>query len=222
MHPQGWCCPTHSTVDKDSALYCHSKWWVTQIRSKRHYILNEIQALRCCKICNEDVGGGQPNWEQHINGKVHLKKLEKVNLPPPNCKQQITSFFTPKLTQQSVVLNMQPPINATSLSRKLLDTIIIDNVIEDVEGTSIKAPLCPLLRQLQAMASTPSNSIPLGVKTDLPNLFHLFSNSLLIQLKYSLYHMVGIRSYFGRGGDLISLNEEIQPSVVYFWCEDPL
>ena len=29
-------------------------------------------------------------------------------------------------------------------------------------------------------------------------------------------------SYYGRGGDLISLNEEIQPSVVYFWCEDTL
>ena len=29
-------------------------------------------------------------------------------------------------------------------------------------------------------------------------------------------------SYYGRGGDLISFNEEIQPSVVYFWCKDPL
>ena len=29
-------------------------------------------------------------------------------------------------------------------------------------------------------------------------------------------------SHYGRGGDLTSLNEEIQPSVVYFWCESPL
>ena len=29
-------------------------------------------------------------------------------------------------------------------------------------------------------------------------------------------------SYYDRGGDLISLNEEIWPSVAYFWCEDPL
>ena len=29
-------------------------------------------------------------------------------------------------------------------------------------------------------------------------------------------------SYYGRGGNLISLNEEIWPSVAYFWCENPL
>ena len=29
-------------------------------------------------------------------------------------------------------------------------------------------------------------------------------------------------SHYGRGGDLVSLNEEIRPSVAYFWCEDPL
>ena len=29
-------------------------------------------------------------------------------------------------------------------------------------------------------------------------------------------------SHYGRGGDLVSLNEEIQPSVVYSWCESPL
>ena len=149
MHPQGQCCPTHSTINKDSPLYCHSKWWVMQIRSKGHYILNEIQALRCCNIHNEDVGGGQFNWEQHINGKEHLKKLEKANLPPINHKQQIVSFFTPKSTQQSVVLNMPPPINATSSSQKLLDAIIIDDVIEDIEGTPIKALPHPLLRWLQ-------------------------------------------------------------------------
>ena len=63
---------------------------------------------------------------------------------------------------------MQPPINATSLSQKLSDTIIIDNVIEDIEGTPIKAPLHPLLRQLQAMASTLSNSVPLGDRLTQP------------------------------------------------------
>ena len=102
-----------------------------------------------CNIHNEDVGGGQFNWEQHINGKEHLKKLEKANLPPINHKQQIVSFFTPKSTQQSVVLNMPPPINATSSSQKLLDAIIIDDVIEDIEGTPIKALPHPLLRWLQ-------------------------------------------------------------------------
>ena len=85
----------------------------------------------------------------NINGKVHLKKLEKANLPPSNHKRQITSFFTPKLPQQSVVLDMPPPINATSSSQRLSDAIIINDAIEDIEGTPIKALPHPLLRWLQ-------------------------------------------------------------------------
>ena len=87
---------------------------------------------------------------------------------------------------------MQPPINATSLSQKLSDTIIINNVIEDVEGTPYQSTSAS---SVEAVASNGFHTFqfhPLGVKTDPPNLFHLFSNSLLIQLKYSLYHMVGI------------------------------
>ena len=80
-----------------------------------------------------------------------------------------------KLKNLEKSLYTLPPINATSLSQKLLDTIIIDNVIEDVEGTPIKAPPHPLLRQLQAVASILPNSIPLSVETKgPPNLFCLF------------------------------------------------
>ena len=69
---------------------------------------------------------------------------------------QITSSSLPvsslKSTQQSVMLNLPPPINATFSSQKLSDAIIIDNVIEDIEGTPVKAPLHPLLKQLQVGA----------------------------------------------------------------------
>ena len=81
----------------------------------------------------------------------------------------------PKSTQQSVMLDTPPLVNAISLSQKLLDIIIINDVIEDVEGTPIKAPPHPLLRQLQAVASMLPNSIPLSIETEgPPNLFCLF------------------------------------------------
>ena len=81
----------------------------------------------------------------------------------------------PKPTQQSVILNTPSPDHATSSSQKLLDAIIIDDVVEDIVGTPIEAPPHPLLRWLQVAASTLPNSIPLSVKTeDPPNLFCLF------------------------------------------------
>jgi len=88
------------------------------------------------------------------------QKAWKSNLPPSDCKQHSTSFFVPKFMQQSATLNTLltslppnlPPIHATSSSRKLPNTIMIDYDI-DLEGTPIKTPLHPLLRQLQAAAS---------------------------------------------------------------------
>ena len=88
-------------------------------------------------ICNEDVGGGQFNWKHHINIKAHPKKLEKDNLPPLNCKQQITSFFAFKFTQQSATLNAPPPAHATSSSQKSSDTIIIDDDIDLKDTPSV-------------------------------------------------------------------------------------
>lgn len=123
------------------------------------------------------MGGGQFNWERHVNGKAHLKRLEKANLPPPNPKQQITSFFAPKFTQQSAVLETpppplphnSPPIHATASSQRLPEIIAID------DNTPINTPPHPLLRRLQAAAASLPDSIPLGVESeDLDNMFHSF------------------------------------------------
>ena len=47
------------------------------------------------------------------------------------------------------MFNMPPPINATSSSQTLSDAIIINDVVEDIEDTPIKALQHPLLRWLQ-------------------------------------------------------------------------